>query len=66
QIFGHLEPFDLLHLSRTDKDLRNLLMSKTSPLSVWKSARKNVTLHDPAPYMSEPAFAHVIFECRCH
>ncbi|KAF9259059.1 hypothetical protein L218DRAFT_963925 [Marasmius fiardii PR-910] len=65
EIFGYLEPFDLLRLSRTNKDLRQILMSKSSIL-VWKSARMNVDLRDPIPSLSEPAFAHLLFDHHCH
>ncbi|KAF9259082.1 hypothetical protein L218DRAFT_802877, partial [Marasmius fiardii PR-910] len=65
QIFGYLVPFDLLRLSRTNKALRRILMTKSS-ISVWKSARKNVDLHGPITSMSEPAYAHLMFDRHCH
>ncbi|KAL0570168.1 hypothetical protein V5O48_011800 [Marasmius crinis-equi] len=46
-IFSHLTPQDLLHLARTNKDLRSIILSR-STLSVWKEARSNVEgLPDP-------------------
>lgn len=38
ETFSHLEPLDLLHLSRATKDLRALLLTKAA-LAVWQSVR---------------------------
>ncbi|KAL0577111.1 hypothetical protein V5O48_004864 [Marasmius crinis-equi] len=65
EIFGYLEPFDLLRLSRTSKDLRRALISRSSK-SVWKAARANLGVPDPLPSMSEPKFAHFMFDPHCH
>ncbi|KAF9262583.1 hypothetical protein L218DRAFT_867203 [Marasmius fiardii PR-910] len=66
EIFSHLTPHDLLNLSRTSKDLRKLLLSRSTIL-VWKSARMNVEgLPDIPDDMSEPAYAHLCFDVRCH
>ncbi|KAK1226801.1 hypothetical protein PQX77_010208 [Marasmius sp. AFHP31] len=40
-------------------------MSKSS-LFVWKTSRKNARIPDPFPRMSEPAFAHLLFDSHCH
>ncbi|KAJ8095922.1 hypothetical protein PM082_015143 [Marasmius tenuissimus] len=65
-IFEYLTPQDLLSLARTSKDLRNLLLSR-STISVWKAARSNVEdLPDIPDDMSEPAYAHLCFDARCH
>ncbi|KAF9062733.1 hypothetical protein BDP27DRAFT_1427637 [Rhodocollybia butyracea] len=47
EIFCHLGPGDLLHLARTSKDLRGILMSKTTEF-VWREARKNI---ERLPYL---------------
>ncbi|KAL0577162.1 hypothetical protein V5O48_004839 [Marasmius crinis-equi] len=65
EIFCLLTPHDLLRLSRTSKDLRKNLMSKSS-LFVWKACRKNSGVPDPLPSMSEPAFARLVFDPHCH
>ncbi|KAK1219525.1 hypothetical protein PQX77_017760 [Marasmius sp. AFHP31] len=65
EIFVCLEPRDLLRISRTSKDLRNILMSKSS-LFIWRTSRKNASVPDPFPRMSEPAFAHLLFDPHCH
>ncbi|RDX56503.1 hypothetical protein OH76DRAFT_1395620 [Lentinus brumalis] len=66
EIFAHLHPYDLLHLTRTTKPLRVLLMNR-SATTVWKRARENVPgLPDCPPDLSEPAFANLAFDPHCH
>ncbi|KAF9546377.1 hypothetical protein CPC08DRAFT_729929 [Agrocybe pediades] len=43
EVFSHLMPLDLLHLMRTNKDLRRLLRDRSSTY-VWKSAFENVNI----------------------
>ncbi|KAJ6502231.1 hypothetical protein C8R45DRAFT_1070742 [Mycena sanguinolenta] len=66
EIFSCLEPSDLLHLARTTKDLRNVLMSR-SARSIWKSA----FLNDPdlpglPEDLNEPQYANLAFSPHCH
>ncbi|KAK0433554.1 hypothetical protein EV421DRAFT_2040149 [Armillaria borealis] len=64
-IFSNLEPLDLLRLSRTTKDLRALLLRRSSSF-VWKRARENVDKLPPLPEdLSEPKFAHLAFDKHC-
>ena len=66
QIFCYLLPCDILNLSRTDKEFRNLLMQR-SAIPFWKNARKNVPgLPEPFAEMSEPAYANLCFSPHCH
>jgi len=66
QIFGHLLPLDTLHLARTTKAFRRVLMHKSS-ISVWKAARANVWgFPECPPGMSEPAYANLAFDQHCH
>lgn len=66
QIFGHLDPGDLLHLARTSRDLRDILMSKSSE-GIWRAARRNVEGLPPLPSdLNEPQYAHLLFEPYCH
>ncbi|THU96799.1 hypothetical protein K435DRAFT_754585 [Dendrothele bispora CBS 962.96] len=66
EIFGYLTPFDILKLARTTKDLRRLLMDKSST-SVWQAARSNVPgLPPPMTGMSEPEYANLAFDAHCH
>ncbi|KAF5364538.1 hypothetical protein D9757_011336 [Collybiopsis confluens] len=66
EIFYHLDPVDLLRLSRTSKDLRNILMSKSSE-AIWRFARENVEGLPPLPPdLNEPQYAHLAFESYCH
>ncbi|KAG9023362.1 hypothetical protein FRB95_013203 [Tulasnella sp. JGI-2019a] len=66
EIFRWLEPLDLLQLARTTKTLRGHLMSKVSS-SLWKATRVNVIGSPPEcpEYMSEPAFARLLFMDEC-
>ena len=66
QIFGHLNPFDLLRLARMTREFRRVLMHPSST-SVWKAARAHITdLPDIPPGMSEPAWANLVYDSRCH
>lgn len=59
-------PLDVLRLTRTTKQFRQLLMHRSS-VSIWIAARKNVPdLPDCPPYMSEPQFANLVFDTHCH
>ncbi|KAE9405936.1 hypothetical protein BT96DRAFT_1015197 [Gymnopus androsaceus JB14] len=40
EVFTHLDPGDLLRLARTSKNLRDMLMSKSSE-SIWRATRLN-------------------------
>ncbi|KAG1741054.1 hypothetical protein EDB19DRAFT_1908083 [Suillus lakei] len=66
QILSFLLPMDLLNLSRTSKDFRNLLLQRSSA-SAWKTARLQVDdLPDCPQDMSEPQYANLAFYPHCH
>ncbi|KAJ4493390.1 hypothetical protein C8R41DRAFT_919607 [Lentinula lateritia] len=66
EIFCYLEPGDLLRLARTSKDLRDILMSKSSE-SIWRIARETLNDLPPRPDdLNEPQYAHLLFEPYCH
>jgi hypothetical protein len=66
QIFGHLNPLDILNLARTTKALRDILMRR-SAISVWKEARSNVEGLPPCPAdMTEAQYANLAFSPHCH
>ncbi|KAI0797802.1 hypothetical protein C8Q75DRAFT_801719 [Abortiporus biennis] len=66
EIFSHLDPSDLLHLARMTKSFRSFLLSKNS-IGIWRSARGNIEgLPDCPPYLSEPAYANLLFSPHCH
>ncbi|KAI0780640.1 hypothetical protein BD413DRAFT_600202 [Trametes elegans] len=66
EIFGHLNPYDLLQLSRTTKALREILMHR-SAITIWRNARLNVDeLPDCPPDLAEPAYANLLFDNHCH
>ncbi|KAJ3836321.1 hypothetical protein F5878DRAFT_663089 [Lentinula raphanica] len=65
-IFCYLEPRDLLRLARTTKDLRGILMSRSSE-NIWRIARGNVEGLPPCPVdLNEPQYANLLFESYCH
>ncbi|KAH9952089.1 hypothetical protein B0H21DRAFT_13030 [Amylocystis lapponica] len=66
EIFGHLNPIDVLHLARTTKALRDILMRR-SALSIWREARAHVDgLPDCPADLSEPQYANLLFDPHCH
>ncbi|PBK65738.1 hypothetical protein ARMSODRAFT_1022171 [Armillaria solidipes] len=65
EIFSHLEPRDLLHLCRTNKFLRSILLNRNS-LSVWRGARQSLNdLPDLPEDLSEPCYASLLFDKYC-
>ncbi|KAI0684347.1 hypothetical protein C8Q76DRAFT_314579 [Earliella scabrosa] len=65
EVVTWLEPLDLLHLARTSKELRALLMSKGNS-RLWKAARRNKPgLPDCPPHLSEPRYAASLFDHHC-
>ncbi|THU81981.1 hypothetical protein K435DRAFT_766953, partial [Dendrothele bispora CBS 962.96] len=65
EIFGHLEPLDILRLSRTSRDLRNLLTSRSSE-HVWRNARLNVEELPSLPTdLNEIQYAKLVFDAIC-
>ncbi|KAK7449714.1 hypothetical protein VKT23_013187 [Stygiomarasmius scandens] len=66
EIFLYLEPLDILRLSRTSLDLRNLLTSRSSE-HVWRAARLNVQGLPPPPTdLNEMQYANLAFDNHCH
>ncbi|KAJ6619755.1 hypothetical protein B0H10DRAFT_2024791 [Mycena sp. CBHHK59/15] len=66
EIFGHLNPMDLLNLSRTTKEICGLLMSPSTAF-IWKETRSNVEgLPDIPLELSEPQYANLVFDTHCH
>ncbi|KAG1803357.1 uncharacterized protein BJ212DRAFT_1549643 [Suillus subaureus] len=61
EIFGFLEPIDLLHLFGTNKAFR-MVLSSNNAVSVWKAARVNRGgVPDCLPGMSEVEWADLLF-----
>jgi len=67
QIAAYLEPYDVLNLARSTRDLNNFLMSADSR-PVWRVARNFFPgLPDCPPDLSEPEYARLLFETdTCH
>ena len=55
----------MLHLARTTKDLRAILMKRSS-ISIWKRARSHFDdLPDCPDDLSEPQYAELLFGKAC-
>ncbi|KIY64951.1 hypothetical protein CYLTODRAFT_424759 [Cylindrobasidium torrendii FP15055 ss-10] len=66
EIAMQCHPLDLIHLARVSKDLRAVLLTKSSGNRVWATARQNL-FDMPAPWgeISEPAWAGLCFIRLC-
>ncbi|KZP15635.1 hypothetical protein FIBSPDRAFT_1047991 [Athelia psychrophila] len=65
EILSYLRPLDILHLSRTTKEFRRVLMNKTN-MFVWKAARTNVPDYPECfPDMNEAQMARLAFDSHC-
>ncbi|KAJ7724256.1 hypothetical protein B0H16DRAFT_1596898 [Mycena metata] len=65
EIFGNLQPLDLLRLSRTSKEFRNLLMHRSS-ITVWRASLSQVPGLPPCPPgMNEPSWISLAFDPTC-
>ncbi|CAA7269840.1 unnamed protein product [Cyclocybe aegerita] len=65
EIFGCLRPLDLLHLARTTKSIRALLLHR-SATSVWKRAFSGDSSLPPCPDdVSLPSWASLAFDKFC-
>ncbi|KAI0654774.1 hypothetical protein C8Q70DRAFT_1025243 [Cubamyces menziesii] len=66
EVASHLNPIDLLQLSRASEDLRATILSRKSRL-LWVRAFGNVVPEmPPCPeHISEPCYAHAVFERTC-
>ncbi|TFK78431.1 hypothetical protein K466DRAFT_560510 [Polyporus arcularius HHB13444] len=66
EITAHLDPIDILQLARVSKDLRAMLLSRTSR-HIWIATRKNVSPPPPdcPESLSEPRYAYLLFERFC-
>ncbi|KAM5535209.1 hypothetical protein V8D89_011145 [Ganoderma adspersum] len=66
EVFSFMHPRDLLSLARTTRDFHTFLFGRSSA-PFWKVARKNVDgLPDCPQYLSEPAYANLMFFAHCH
>ncbi|KDQ62855.1 hypothetical protein JAAARDRAFT_188497 [Jaapia argillacea MUCL 33604] len=66
KVLGHLLPLDLLNLSRTNKEFRLMIMSRTS-LHLWKvSFDQFPGIPECRPNTSTPRWASLVFEQHCH
>ena len=65
QIFSHIAPLDLLHLSRTTKAVRDILMRRSAAF-VWKASLSRVEELPECPDdLNEVQYARLLFETNC-
>jgi F-box domain len=64
EVFSHLTPKDIIHLSRTSRILRDTLMMRNAT-SVWKAARERCGAPECPSSMSEPQWAILLFGILC-
>ncbi|KAI0794313.1 hypothetical protein C8Q74DRAFT_1247931 [Fomes fomentarius] len=66
EIYGQLDPQDLLNLSRTCKKFRKFFLHRNNK-KLWDSAVRNAEDLPPCPpWMSVPGFIHLLFSPTCH
>jgi hypothetical protein len=66
QIFGHLQPWDILRLARTTKSFRDILM-RCSSISIWKKALANTPGLPECPNeLTEPQYVNLVYDKHCH
>ncbi|KAJ7494738.1 hypothetical protein B0H11DRAFT_2003174 [Mycena galericulata] len=66
EIFGHLNPMDLLNLARTSKDIRGILMARSAAF-IWRESRTHIEgLPDIPRDLCEPQYANLVFDGHCH
>ncbi|OBZ71455.1 putative di- and tripeptidase DUG2 [Grifola frondosa] len=61
EVFGYLHPLDLLHIARTAKGPRSIVMSRSAK-TVWMAARRTHLngLPECPSDLSEPQYAHLV------
>ncbi|KAI0367578.1 hypothetical protein BV20DRAFT_970341 [Pilatotrama ljubarskyi] len=69
EIYSYLESQDLLHLSQTCKKFRTFFLDRKLNERLWLQASNNLgtaALPTRPPFMSEPAFIHLLYSPYCH
>ncbi|TRM55853.1 hypothetical protein BD626DRAFT_521802 [Schizophyllum amplum] len=65
EIFSHLQPAQLLSVSRTNKTLRDALMRKSARW-IWRASFRNDEDIPPVPAdLNEPQYARLLFDKSC-
>ncbi|RDB15675.1 hypothetical protein Hypma_003937 [Hypsizygus marmoreus] len=61
EIFGHLHPLDVYHLSHTSKALRAMVITRNAS-SLWNTVfERHPSVPPPPPEISKPAWAALLF-----
>ena len=64
QVFSHLTPKDVIHLSRTSRIFRDTLMMRNASF-VWKAARERFGAPECPSNVSEPQWTVLLFGNHC-
>ncbi|KDR69735.1 hypothetical protein GALMADRAFT_255521 [Galerina marginata CBS 339.88] len=64
EIMGFLAPKDIINVSRTNKLFRETLRAKGA-ITIWKAARERSGIPEPPTWMSESAWAGLLFGTSC-
>lgn len=64
KILSYLSPENVLRMARTNKNMRNLLMSKAQK-HIWNAAEKAVRLPACPPDLSSPQYASLVYDTFC-
>lgn len=59
-----MDPLDLIHLARSTKEMRGMLMSRNSR-PIWRSFLRGLGAPDCPEDISEPQFISLVFEKLC-
>jgi len=65
QITAHLEPLDILRLSRISKQFRATFASNKHSRHIWLAARRNILMPECPDDLTELQFASLMFEQNC-
>ncbi|EIW59875.1 uncharacterized protein TRAVEDRAFT_47177 [Trametes versicolor FP-101664 SS1] len=67
EIYKQLDLEDLHNLLRTCKKFNEFFLDRDNELQLWVPARANTPgIPDRPPWMSEPAFVHLLYAPNCH
>ncbi|EPQ60023.1 hypothetical protein GLOTRDRAFT_13676, partial [Gloeophyllum trabeum ATCC 11539] len=65
EIFQHLQPLDLLHMARTTKSLRGIIMHRSAKTIWTASFALRPNFPECPPEMSLPAWARFLCDPHC-
>ncbi|KAF6740994.1 hypothetical protein DFP72DRAFT_791022, partial [Ephemerocybe angulata] len=64
-VLSHLPPRDVLHVARTNRDVRHIVLSRTSK-GMWKTCLKESGTPEPPEDFSAPRWAALLYDTECN